>query len=77
MAYGRPVVATAVGGLVGVVGIHVDPGDVPALHGAIESLLADPERRRRLGADARRAAQERVEPRAAANALARLYESVV
>ena len=46
MAYGRPVVATAVGGLVdavqdGVTGVLVPPGDAAALREAIERLLAD------------------------------------
>jgi glycosyltransferase involved in cell wall biosynthesis len=54
MAYGRPVVATAVGGLVeavedGVTGLVVPPRDPVALRGAIEQLLADSELRRRFG----------------------------
>ena len=55
MAYGRPVVATAVGGLVdavedGVTGMLVPPGDPPALRAALDQLLADPDRRAALGA---------------------------
>jgi type III pantothenate kinase len=70
MAHGRPVVATRVGGLVdavedGVTGLLVPPRDSAALRGAIERLLADPELRRRLGAAARRAAEERFSWRAA------------
>ena len=47
MAHGRPVVATAVGGLVdaiedGVTGLLVPPRDPAALRPAIEALLADP-----------------------------------
>jgi glycogen synthase len=54
MAHGRPVVASAVGGLLDLVvdgetGILVPPRDVPALRGALERLLADRELRRRLG----------------------------
>jgi glycosyltransferase involved in cell wall biosynthesis len=64
MAYGRPVVASAVGGLVdavedGVTGVLVPPRDPAALRQAIEALLGDPERRRRLGEAARAAATER------------------
>jgi glycosyltransferase involved in cell wall biosynthesis len=58
MAWGRPVVATAVGGLTDAVdnevtGLLVQPADVPALRAAIERLLGDPELRGRLGAAAR------------------------
>jgi glycosyltransferase involved in cell wall biosynthesis len=54
MAHGRPVVATAVGGLVdavedGVTGLLVPPGDVRALRDALVELLGDPELRVRLG----------------------------
>jgi glycosyltransferase involved in cell wall biosynthesis len=64
MAHGRPVVASAVGGLLDLVvdgesGIHVPPGDVGALRAALERLLADPELRRRMGEAGRRRAAER------------------
>ncbi len=64
MAHGRPVVATAVGGLVeavadGETGLLVESGDVPALRAAIERLLGDPDLRRRLGAAGRARAAER------------------
>ena len=64
MAYGRPVVASAVGGLVdavddGITGLLVPPRDVPALRLAIDRLLADAELRRRLGEAARASARER------------------
>jgi type III pantothenate kinase len=54
MAHGRPVVASAVGGLVDAVeddvtGLLVPPADAAALRAAIETLLADPVRCRRLG----------------------------
>ena len=60
MAHGRPVVASAVGGLSDLVvdgetGLLVPPGDVAALRSALERLLGDPELRERLG----RAARER------------------
>ena len=59
MAAGLPVVATRVGGMAeaiveGETGLQIEPGDPEALAGALASLLAQPERRRRLG-DAGRA----------------------
>jgi glycosyltransferase involved in cell wall biosynthesis len=58
MAHGKPVVASAVGGLLDLVvddqtGVLVPPRDPRALHGALERLLADRELRQRLGAAAR------------------------
>ena len=58
MAHGRPVVASAVGGLLDLVvdgetGLFVPPRDVPALRAALERLLGDAELRERLGAAAR------------------------
>src|SRR5262249_14001014 len=55
MARGRPVVASAVGGLAEIVapeetGYLVAPGDAPALGAAIERVLADRGLARRLGA---------------------------
>jgi glycosyltransferase involved in cell wall biosynthesis len=63
MAHGRPVVASAVGGLLDLVvdeetGLLVPPGDVGALREALRRLLADHELRARLGANARRRAEE-------------------
>jgi glycosyltransferase involved in cell wall biosynthesis len=54
MAYGRPVVATRVGGLVdavedGVAGLLVPAGDIPALRSALAQLLDDAARRTLLG----------------------------
>jgi glycosyltransferase involved in cell wall biosynthesis len=57
MAYGRPVVATRVGGLADAVtsdtGVLVPVGDRAALRSAIEALLDDPELCKRLGSAAR------------------------
>jgi len=59
MAYGRPVVATRVGGLVdavedGVTGLLVEPA---GLRPAVEALFADAAGRRQLGASARESAR--------------------
>jgi glycosyltransferase involved in cell wall biosynthesis len=64
MAYGRPVVASSVGGLRdavedGVTGLLIPPGDAAALRAALERLLADRALRERLG----KAARLRVERR--------------
>jgi colanic acid/amylovoran biosynthesis glycosyltransferase len=63
-ACGVPAVATAVGGIPelvedGVTGLLVLPGDARALAEALERLLRDREFRARLGAAARRRAEER------------------
>jgi glycosyltransferase involved in cell wall biosynthesis len=59
MAYGRPVVATRVGGLMdavedGVTGLLVESA---SLRGAVERLLGDAELRSRIGAAARESAR--------------------
>ena len=64
MAHGKPVVASAVGGLKDLVvdgetGVLVPPQDVAALRGALERLLADEPLRRRLGT----AGRERIRAR--------------
>jgi colanic acid/amylovoran biosynthesis glycosyltransferase len=76
MAWGRPVVASAVGGLTDAVeddvtGLLVPPGDVEALRAALERLLGDPELRARLGAAAREHAPSFD---AAADALLAVYD---
>jgi glycosyltransferase involved in cell wall biosynthesis len=82
MAYGRPVVASAVGGLLdavedGVTGIRVPPRDPAALRSAIESLLADAALRRRLGAAAREVARERFSWAVATDATLRAYRDAL
>jgi glycosyltransferase involved in cell wall biosynthesis len=62
MAHGRPVVASAVGGLLDLVtdeetGLLVPAGDVEALRIALERLLGDAALRRRLGQAARERAR--------------------
>ena len=63
MAYGRPVVASAVGGLPDLVrdgetGLLVPPRDPAALRAAIERLLGDADLRTRLGIAAREHVRE-------------------
>jgi glycosyltransferase involved in cell wall biosynthesis len=64
MAAGRPVVASATGGIVdwlqeGVTGLGVPPGDAPALARALGALLDDPGRRRAMGEAGRELVAER------------------
>ena len=78
MAWGRPVVATAVGGLVDAVvdeetGLLVPPGDVSALRAALERLLGDEELRRRLGAAGREKARNELSLEAAGDRLLAVY----
>jgi type III pantothenate kinase len=82
MAHGRPVVATAVGGLVDVVedgltGLLVPPGDVRALREALERLLGDADLRERLGTAARARALEATGPDAYAEAVLEAYAEAV
>jgi glycosyltransferase involved in cell wall biosynthesis len=78
MAYARPLVATAVGGLGdavddGETGLLVPPCDVPALREALERLLGDAELRRRLGTAARQKALREYAPEAAVEGLVAAY----
>ena len=78
MAYGRPVVATPVGGLVdavedGVTGLLVEP---EGLRAAITRLLEDAELRRRLGEAGRRRAASTLSWETATDALVGVYSAV-
>jgi len=78
MAHGRPVVASAVGGLLdavedGVTGLLVPPRDPAALREALERLLGDTELRRRLGAAAREKARTDLASEAATEATIAAY----
>ena len=80
MAHGRPVVATAVGGLVdavedGVTGLLVPPRDAAALRAALERLLGDTELRRSLGAAARERVVRTASPATTAERLLEAYRS--
>jgi spore coat protein SA len=78
MATGLPVVGSRTGGIPEVVtdgetGLLVPPGDAAALAGAISTLAADAELRRRLGDAGRRRAEERFSYDRIAGELAALY----
>ena len=79
MAHGRPVVASAVGGLLDLVvdgetGLLIPPGDVAGLRAALERLLADRELRRRLGEAARARVREHFSWDAVTTATIAAYE---
>jgi glycosyltransferase involved in cell wall biosynthesis len=76
MAYGRPVVATRVGGLadLGDAAVLVDVG---GLRAAVEVLLHDRELRWRMGSAARERALEQFSTDAAAVALERVYRRIL
>ena len=82
MAWGRPVIASDVGGLAdavddGVTGLLVPPRDPAALRTAVERLLGDAELRERLGAGAREKARREWSSSAAGAALVASYEGAV
>jgi glycosyltransferase involved in cell wall biosynthesis len=82
MAYGRPVVATAVGGLLDLVvdgetGLLVPPRDVPALRAGLERLLGDAELRKHLGAAARERVREHFAWPAVTDATIEAYEAAL
>jgi glycosyltransferase involved in cell wall biosynthesis len=82
MAYGRPVVASAVGGLRdavedGVTGTLVPPRDPAALRAAIERLLADADFRRRLGAAGRAWAREELSWEVAVCSIVDVYRAAL
>jgi glycosyltransferase involved in cell wall biosynthesis len=82
MAHGRPVVASAVGGLLDLVvdgetGLLVPPGDVPALRAALERLLGNAELRERLGAAARERVRDHFAWPAVTDATIEAYEAAL
>jgi glycosyltransferase involved in cell wall biosynthesis len=82
MAHGRPVVASAVGGLAelvvdGETGLLVAPGDRAALRTALDRLLTDRELRRRLGTAGRRRIAERYGWERVLDATLACYESAL
>ncbi len=81
LASGRPVVASAVGGipeqvLPGKTGLLVPPGDAQALAGALRTLAGDAELRSEMGAAAAADAAARFDEREMFNAYCRWYEEI-
>lgn len=81
-AAGRPVVASATGGIVewlqdGVNGLSVPPGDTGALARALTELLGDPERQRTMGAAGKLTVQERFSPARHVTALLDAYGTAI
>ena len=82
MAHARPVVASAVGGLLDLVvdgetGLLVPPRDVPALRDALDRLLGDAGLRRRLGEAGRARVRERFSWPAVTDATIAAYEGAL
>ncbi|QCS41237.1 glycosyltransferase family 4 protein [Natrinema versiforme] len=80
LSCGVPVVATTGGGLpevVGDAGVLVEPGDADALAEAIRDLLADDERRRRLGERGRERIVEEFDWERAARETVRTYRDAI
>jgi len=81
MACAMPVLSTRIGAIPeqvieGETGLLVPPGDAEALAGALETLLADPERRRRMGHAGRERQQRLFSIRAGADSFAALYRAL-
>jgi glycosyltransferase involved in cell wall biosynthesis len=81
MAFGRPVVATAAGGIPeavedGVTGVLVEPEDADGLAGALDGVLEDIDLRRRMGKAARRVFERRFTIDRVAQAHLALYAKV-
>lgn len=80
LAAGRPVIASATGGIEdwledGVSGVCVKPGDARDLAQALNRLLADPDRRRAMGEAGRLAVRTRFSPQRHVDALLDAYAS--
>jgi glycosyltransferase involved in cell wall biosynthesis len=82
MAHGRPVVASAVGGLLdavddGVTGVLVPPRDPKTLRAALQGLLGDEALRQRYGSAARTRARDELSWTAATSATIRTYQETL
>ena len=80
MAHGKPVIASAVGGIPDMIdaesGILVPPGDSAALADAILRLADDPELRKRMGKSARHRYEQLFSPKAVLPVLVEIYRRV-
>jgi glycosyltransferase involved in cell wall biosynthesis len=81
MALGRPVVASAVGGLTDIVhhgetGLLVPPGDEGALAGALADLLSNPARTVQMGAAARQRVDTMFSAKAVVPTIEAIYQEV-
>lgn len=79
MSAAKPVIATRLGGITdsisdGETGILVEPGKPAELATAVESLVSDPERRRRIGLRARAVCVDRFSHEVVTEAFARVYD---
>jgi glycosyltransferase involved in cell wall biosynthesis len=82
MAVGRPVVATAVGGVTEMIDDRVDgwlcpPGDAGSLADGVCALLADPAEAARMGERAARKVRERLSLQGQVERLEEVYRAVV
>jgi len=82
MCAGLPVVSTAVGGVPELIedgenGILVPSGDVHASTAALESLLADPKERARLGEEAQRTIEKRFAMKRMVESTATVYDELI
>jgi len=82
MAAGKPIVASAAGGVLEIVedgrtGVLVPPGNADALAAALVRLLGNPAERDRLGSAARRCVEERFSLGEDTAAITRLYRQLV
>jgi len=82
MAAGRPVVATAAGGVpeiveAGSTGLLTAPGDVSAMAEAIDQLLSDPVRARMIADRGRESVGSRFTPESFSEHIHRIYESTL
>ena len=82
LACGRPVIASAVGGILeqveeGQTGFLVEVGDQQAMAGRVEQLLRDTSRRSRMGRCAAETARNRFDLERQVNAYLEWYESIL
>ncbi len=81
MAAGMPVIATAVGGVPGLVddgvtGFVVPPGDGQAAGAALARLMSDEGLRRRMGEAARAKAEQHFRPARVADQMVTMYRDI-